>query len=284
MSTIRPSATPAASPRTAIVLTASIDPRGMNQLIVSDVAARRGEYLAAFKFALARYRSVDTIVFVDNSGTALDEFSDVVRNSGMTARGVVVGFSLNDFPRHLGKGYGEFRAFDEAVRSVPALLSADRLIKLTGRLCVKNLDEILRCIPAGTTFAADVHARVVPGFVDTRLMVMSRTECIPQIAGLYKTMDDSQGYFAEHAFHDLIVRETSWSVMPRLPREPLWIGRSGTMGTRYDSIGQRLRYPPKAIRRFMQLHGGSALRALTDVRSRHSREGSADRHASNQRN
>ena len=248
------------SPAFLPVLTASIDPRGMTFLTVADTQTRRHQYLTAFS-AILRNPPAGTagILFTENTGADLSDFRALADDPAINSERIPVEFlseGSNDFPRELGKGYGEFLMLDGALaRSTIAAVSASAgsrfLVKMTGRLIVKNLHVILHNLPRNFDFAGDISVatRDQPGTVDSRLMIFTPEFYRKYISGLYAEMNDTAGVYAEHALYNLLARTPGLRVLTTLPRQPRWCGCSGSFGNRYDSLSQRLKYPIKALRR-----------------------------------
>ena len=93
-----------------LVMTAAIDPKGMAGLSVNDVSERAGQYLGTLQFYLEN-SAVSKIVFVENSGYDLKEFRELAAR--YPQKNVeFLSCDLNDYPRQLGKSYGEMRILD----------------------------------------------------------------------------------------------------------------------------------------------------------------------------
>jgi hypothetical protein len=246
-------------PRSFVVLlTAAIDPAGMSHLVLHDPAVRRQQYVRALDFLLRlRVPQVAGVVFVENTGADLADLRAVAA-AHPSADVEFISLDLNDYPRELGKGYGEFRMIDEAVARSRLLAAADYMVKITGRLGVGNLSAILAALPPDFDLAADLP---FPDWVDSRLLII-RTDVYRRAAvGLYRRMDDSRRRHAENLLLTMLDEHPEIRVVPLLPREPRWMGAAGTTGTAYDSLGQRLKYPYKALRRAIRrLRGAGRLR------------------------
>lgn len=258
MSQINSSPGTPARGRFLILLSATINPKGMTFLALHNIEERRRQYLAALK-ALLTDPSPDIggIVWVENSGADLTAIRELVADQNKFNRPIdIISLDLNDYPRDLGKGYGEFRALDQGLAKSPLSDKFSHIVKMTGRLSVANLGSILRHFPATFDICADIRpesADASKGFMDTRLMAVSRDFYFEKALGLYHEMNDANAVYAETAFYNLARKSAGDAVIyPRLPREPRWIGHAGTDGTPYDDLSQRLKRPYKIVRRAIQ--------------------------------
>lgn len=235
-----------------LVLTASVHPNGM-LVKVADSNVRQEQYLSSLKTLLSiESPVVDGITFIENSGADLTPFHQLVAEHNRFGKKVeLIGLSMNDFPRELGVGYGEFRALDKGISDSKVIGPDTYLVKLTGRLIVSNLPSLLSALPTSFDMAADVEPFKDPatGWVDSRLMVFSRNFYFDKVMGLYQQVNGSKSIAVEHVLYQMIRRSPGAKIVARLPREPQWVGFSGSTGMRYDSLSMRLKYPPKVLAR-----------------------------------
>lgn len=249
---------PAGSGRFLMLLSATINPKGMTFLALHNIQERQRQYIAALRALLADPSPhIGGILWVENSGADLTAIRELVAAANVHNRPIdIVSLDLNDYPRDLGKGYGEFRALDQGLARSKLADQFPHIVKMTGRLSVANLGSVLKNLPASFDLCADVRpdpADPAKGFLDTRLLAVSRDFYIEKAVGLYHEMNDAQAVYAETAFYNLAKRSVGEAIIvPRLPREPRWVGHAGTDGTRYDSISQRFKRPYKAARRTLQ--------------------------------
>lgn len=236
-----------------MVLTASISPNGMF-VKVTDADTRRQQYLRTVA-ALLRIADpiVDGITFIENTGADLTLFEELIaRENAFHKKVELISLQLNDYPLEYGIGYGEFRLLDEGIRQSRFIGPDTHLVKLTGRLRVRNLAAILHRLPASLDLALDIAPFKDPsnGFVDTRLMVVSKAFYANRIEGMYQQVNGSKNITAENCLYQVIRKSPGSNILPRLPLEPRWSGYSGSTGMQYDSVGMRLRYPARVARRF----------------------------------
>jgi len=218
---------------------------------VADGKTREQQYLRALAALLDIADPViGGITFIENTGANLLAFQRLGELRNIHQKKLeFISLDLNEYPRELGIGYGEFRLLDEGIRQSKLLAADSYIVKLTGRLIVRNLAAILRRLPSQFDMALDVYPGKDPsiGEVDSRLMVISPAFYAARIEGMYRQVNGSKAITAEHCLYQAVRRSAGARIIPRLPREPQWIGYSGSTGMRYDSLAMRLKYPPKAM-------------------------------------
>jgi hypothetical protein len=240
-----------------MVLTASVNPNGM-YVKVADSHTRLQQYLTAVGALLDTADPiVDGVTLIENSGADLTPFHEMAQRRNRYNKKVeFIGVDCNDYDRALGIGYGEFWLMDEGVRRSQFLGAGpdSTIVKLTGRLVVRNLTQILHCIPKDADMVLDVHPGKDPadGIVESRLMVISHAFYLSKIVGMYKRINGTKNITAEHCLYQVVRNSPGSRIVPRLPKEPLWVGYSGSTGIRYDSLSMRLRHPHRVLRRVMR--------------------------------
>jgi hypothetical protein len=238
-----------------MVLTASVNPKGM-YVKVADSQTRLAQYLRAVGALLdTQSPIIDGVTLIENTGADLTPFHELAAQRNRHSKKVeFLGLNLNDYPLEYGIGYGEFRLLDEGIRQSKFIGAQTHLVKLTGRLIVRNLVSILSRIPADVDMVADVQPYKDPaqGFVESRLMVIAQPFYMNKIVGMYQQVNGTKGVAAEHCLYQVVRNSPGAKIIPRLPREPVWVGYSGSTGLRYDSLSMRLRHPPRVLRRVLR--------------------------------
>ena len=238
-----------------MVLTASVSPNGM-YVKVADSNTRLQQYLRAVGALLDTPSPiVDGVTLIENTGADLSPFHELAsRNNRHDKKVEFLGLNLNDYPLEYGIGYGEFRLLDEGIRQSKFIGPQTHIVKLTGRLIVRNLVSILSRVPKDVDMLADIQPYKDPaqGMVESRLMVISQPFYMSKIVGMYQQVNGTKGVAAEHCLYQVVRNSPSAKIVPRLPREPIWVGYSGSTGVRYDSLAMRLRHPPRVLRRMLR--------------------------------
>lgn len=122
-----------------IILTACVKPGQMVYTELQDTAERLKQYKAALKYYLTHTRF--KIIFCENSNTDFsNEFSGYIREGRLE----YLAFNGNCFDRNLGKGYGEAIILKHIYTHSLLLKECDYTIKITGRIIVDNLGDVLK--------------------------------------------------------------------------------------------------------------------------------------------
>jgi len=120
---------------TILLLSACINPNGMSYTEIQNPKERESHYLNALSYYLKKTKY--KIVFVNNSG---EDISYKVDNRDNRIE--FLSFYGNDYDKSYGKGYGEFLILQYAFKNSVFISKCNYVIKITGRLIVKNITEI----------------------------------------------------------------------------------------------------------------------------------------------
>ena len=113
------------SAKIVILLTASVDVKGMAFVAVTDSAERLREYAGAARF-WARAPGIQGVVFCENSGHDLSEIRGAFEGAAKPTE--VLQFDGQGFDRSLGKGYGELMIMSHALEHSRLLRDADLVV------------------------------------------------------------------------------------------------------------------------------------------------------------
>ncbi len=232
-----------------VLLTATITPpAGVPALSRTDPGDRLDDYRRALAFYLGLPGAVlDRVVFAENSESELRPIRAVAERFGAGKDVEFLSFYGLDYPVEHGRAVGEMRLIETALsrsRLLSGLGDNDMFWKITGRLRVKNLGQLVATAPADSALYADfrrfprpwidlrVFACRPPGF---RGLFLSRVEQMRQ--------DElaSAGFTApeERLFGELLPERSERRIVPRLRREPMIEGYSG-FGQNYSRPTRRL--------------------------------------------
>lgn len=124
-----------------LLMTATVNPNGLIDSSLQNVDIREEQYISTLKF-YASQPDVDKIVFVENSGWDLKK---MLQKSGVSPEIVeCISLDCNNYPRELGKGYGEFQLIDKAIDLSKTLKANKNFVKVTGRFPVINISNMLK--------------------------------------------------------------------------------------------------------------------------------------------
>lgn len=220
-----------------LVMTATIDTLGMADLSISDTVERERQYLETLAFYLERGWA-NEIVFVENSGYDLYKFHELAHKHP-EVKTEVISCSLNDFPRELGKSYGEMRLLDYVMDTSQAVVRAGGFIKVTGRFPILNLDKLLLEAGQRQPWALFCDTKDHPIYdwlrngwnghaADTRFFIVTEEFYRKHFYGRYHELNDSKGALVEGLFFDVIqAQHGREKIVRRFRTEPEPAGQAG---------------------------------------------------------
>lgn len=215
-----------------ILLTACVNPGGMPYTALTDTSERLRHYRDALDFYLLE--TTLPIVFCENT---LCDFSTDYQSHINDGRLEYITFDGNSFDKSKGKGYGEALIMQEAFSRSRFLSGCDFVIKITGRLIVRNISQLVTdnsrmLTPTIQTFYPN-HS-----MIDSRLVILPRPFCVDDFLSGKSRINDTQGYYFEHLLLDALLSRRSYVYIPFL-RVPLIDGISGSSGKQYISSATR---------------------------------------------
>ncbi len=211
-----------------ILLTACVNPGGMPYTVLTDKSVRLQQYRAALDFYLSQTSL--PVVFCENT---LCDFSADYQQYIDSGQLEYITFDGNSFDHSKGKGYGEALIMEEAFSRSEQLQHCDIVIKITGRLIVKNISQLVTdnsrmLTPTIQTFYPQ------NGVIDSRLVFMPFLFCTADFLAGKSAINDYMGYYFEHLLFDSLISRRHYVYMPFL-HVPLIAGVSGTSGKTYVS-------------------------------------------------
>ena len=182
-----------------ILLTACVNPNGMSFTVLQNSDERLCQYQNALDWYLKN--TAYPIVFVENTNTYIGNEYQVFVNSG---RLEFVTFQGNDFPRYLGKGYGEALIIKEALTNSRLMFQCKWVVKITGRLIVTNINSLIKESSKANTFSSACCATVKMclSYVFITSKPFLDYYFIPRLSDIN---DSEKGYF-EHILYDSVVQ------------------------------------------------------------------------------
>lgn len=214
-----------------ILLTSCINPDGMEYTVLQDKGERKKQYIKAIKFYLenTRYR----IVFCDNSGEDVSELKEFASGSRLE----ILSFRGNEYDKSFGKGYGEFGIVQYAFQHSRFIRVAAVVVKITGRLIVNNLVEVIGLhdklffYPKRFVY---VNANGLKA-LDSRCIVANKEFYRDYFLTSKNPINDSAGYYFEHYLYDSIMRLPKNYVVSDFVIPLAFYGVSGTSGVEYEN-------------------------------------------------
>lgn len=222
-----------------ILLTACINPGGMPFTVVSDAKQRLNQYLLALQFYLQNTSC--PIVFVDNSNMDKTPFLEYESQYG--SRLEILSFDGNKVKTQ-GKGLGEMEIIEYALihSKFNLLLDKHRIVKITGRLIVRNINSLLKCdkwhLYPYKSIVCHVNSDLT--FADSRIFI-SLGSFMNLLVKQKKYLNDTKGIYFEHLLCQQIKQQKTFTFFPFIT-EPHFEGISGSTGIKYEKPNTSLLY------------------------------------------
>jgi hypothetical protein len=243
----------------ALVMTATIRPQAdAVALARKDPALRLEDYCAALRFYLGLPDAlVDRIVFIENSASDLSALQRIVDTETHAKQVELLTFQGNDFPPSFGRGYGEFQLLNHGLAQSASLRRGDLFWKVTGRLQVRNLDELIRTAPQEYDLYCDVRDVPLVGqifggnpWLELRLFSATRAGYDqffrPQADRLRR---DKVGTPERYLFHQLKNYPDPLRIIRRFRVQPQYVGFAGHSNRDYASLPDRAKNSVRSVTR-----------------------------------
>ena len=214
-----------------LLLTACISPSGMIFTAVQDPQEREAAYIDTIEYYL---NNTDCrIVFVNNSG------EDISSKIVAKRRVEFLSYFGNNYDRKLGKGYGEFQILKYAFEHSHWLKEASRVVKITGKLKVKNIISLLSVshLLFGphrdlVMVAGPSHSDDNQGVIDSRFFIGSPL-FYERFLSYKNVIDDSAGFYFEHLLYECVNDNHGCFLVAEFPLPLMIEGYSWTSGNAY---------------------------------------------------
>jgi len=225
--------------KSLVVLTAALEPKQVPFLVRADHALRRRDYTVAMKhYASTLPADTFTLAVVENTGSDVDDLRTIASKFGHSLKTLC--YTEEAAVQQRGKGNAEAKMFD-AVSSVFLQEDSpyDRVIKITGRLVVRNIDRVLRVHHPERFIAARMSFDRRQ--LDTRLLMTDVQTWKDFFSGQDSQVDEAAGVFLEHVAAlrtaEAIFAGARWC---QLRPKPHFAGYSGSTGYKYGSRRDRI--------------------------------------------
>lgn len=226
-----------------LLLTACINPQDVPFTVLNNQEERRRQYIEALEYYLSNTNY--KIVFAENSNTDISyAFSKEIE----AGRLEYLTFKGNKY-KSRGKGYGECEIIEHALKhsSIIGNKKHLRIVKITGRLVVKNIKHVVcvhsLCFPQKAVLCA-INSDL--SFPDSRVVMASKSFFLKLIEMKCK-INDTIGYYFEHALLDTMVKEKKYPYSPFFI-QPDIVGISGSTGEIYESSNNGISYHYKYLK------------------------------------
>lgn len=216
-----------------ILLTACITPNGMSCTKLQDPLERRLQYEQALTFYLEN--TSFKIVFVENTDTYIGDKYIQYINEG---RLEFITFMGNDFSVKLGKGYGEAVIIKEAFKESTLIQNCDYVIKITGRLVITNIYQLLNEVLEKLETKKIVGATMFPkiGIAYSHFFIAHKSFFNDAFFEYMRKANDSQKIYFEHILYQQIKKWVDQGNFIHFFLRPICVvGCSGSTGEVYPT-------------------------------------------------
>ncbi len=216
-----------------IVVTGTVAPgKNIGQLALRNYKDRLDQYISGLKKTIEAKPDAN-IVFCDNSGYGTESFAELIDLANANNINLEVMSFCGDIgagARH-GKGYGEGEIMKDVLENSKLARNDDYLIKITGRLIVNNIADIVKKVDRRRIYfnIPNIHRKDI---YDTRLYAMPISVFKGYFIEEYCKVDDDRGYILECVYRDAVLSNKLTS--HNFPCYPRIVGQSGSGGGRYE--------------------------------------------------
>jgi hypothetical protein len=217
-----------------LILTGTINVHGVAFMERDDTAIRYEDYKEKI-LKWIKNTHLNNIIFVENSGYDLTELKEIVTAANNTEKNIeYISYFGQDFPRELGKGYGEMQALKTAISQSNSLKYCEKFIKVNGRYFVPNISIFTNeIVDKNLDIMCDFSKKLT--IADSRVFGGSKYFIENYLFAEHEMINDTYGVFFEHALARAslksIIDNLSWGPMPGVP---YFDGVSGTSNRKYN--------------------------------------------------
>lgn len=219
---------------TVLLLTGAINilHRNVPFTFATDLEQRLSQYLYSIEYSIDHYHSIDNIVFCENSNYAHD-YASLIEKAKKNGKKLEILTFEGNYPiiQNKGKGYGEGEIIEYALKNSTLLKDCHSFYKLTGRLAIKNFDQIVDSTKVENAFIwrHKVIYQMKTDYVETFFYKVNKEFYTTRLLHAYKEVDEINHLYIEHLFNERLKK-----LKIRSFRYPLQIiGNSGSSGRPY---------------------------------------------------
>lgn len=214
------------------IITGTIRPTGqMRQLKLRDESERLKQYEESIRFFLES-GAFTKLVFCENSNYGTEKLSyltDIARKKGTELE--LLSFQGDNEKACLyGKGYGEGEILSHVFTQSRLVLGEPFFIKVTGRLRVENIKDIVARIKQDNIYF-NIPNRTRRDIYDTRMYGMPAALFKELFLNAYPKVRDDEGRILEKVYTRVLLENNI--KVTNFPRYPRIVGVSGTGGLVY---------------------------------------------------
>ena len=229
--------------KTILLITGAIDISAFQvpYTKLTNTTLRLQQYLESIEYAIEHYNLINHIVFCENTGYTYD-YSGLQEKAKLKNKTLEIIVFVGDYQviQAKGKGYGEGEIIQYALDKSEALQMSDFFYKLTGRILVRNMDQVMDSSKSENTFIFLSHMEALSkkGRVRTLFYKVNTSFYRQVLIDAYKDVDDIKKHYLEHTF---FIRMANIPI-PSFGKYPYFIGIQASTEKRYLSRIKLLKY------------------------------------------
>jgi len=197
----------------------------------NSISDRLNDYKSVLRLWI-NSKDVKTIIIVENSAFPLTELEAICHEAKHDKEIRFVSFYGQDFPRELGKGYGEYLALREVTRELVDVLDGRIFLKVNGRYYLNNVHSYFKQLSHCKDMFVDLSNNL--SWADSRVFGGSFEFLEKYVLEECSNIDDTKGLYFEHCLAKATLRAKINGKMLTTPRTiPDITGHSGTSNVEY---------------------------------------------------
>ncbi len=217
-----------------LILTATINPGEIPDLVRKDVGIRLADYKKSFEFWIKK-PNIKKIIFIENSNYDLSYFHNLAKKYNSNGKQIeILSNNLNsNFDKNLGKGFGQYLCLKEVFDTSSIAKNTNYFIDVTGRHCITNFDNILNDINLNKS---DIYVNLSDNlkFSDTNIYGGSKSFFLDYLIPETNKTNDSEGKIFENCVAKAVLKAVADDyTISKTPIYPVIDGYIGTNGKKY---------------------------------------------------
>ena len=220
----------------SIILTCTVTPIQMPNLVRSDPEIRFQDYKKSFNFWV-KNAFVNKIILLENSNFDLSYFNEIAKNIKNKEIEIISSNSNNEYDKSLGKGYGQYLCLKEIFDQSKIAKTTKYFIDITGRHCVKNFKTIIEDIQKNES---DIYVNITDNlkFADANIYGGTKKFFINYLLPETKKTNDSQNKIFENCVANATLKAVSDGM--NLSKTPIYADIEGFIGTNGKKYKQNI--------------------------------------------
>ena len=220
----------------SIILTCTVTPIQMPNLVRSDPEIRFQDYKKSFNFWV-KNAFVNKIILLENSNFDLSYFNEIAKNIKNKEIEIISSNSNNEYDKSLGKGYGQYLCLKQIFDQSKIAKTTKYFIDITGRHCVKNFRAIIEDIQKSES---DIYVNITDNlkFADANIYGGTKKFFINYLLPETKKTNDSQNKIFENCVANATLKAVSDGM--NLSKTPIYADIEGFIGTNGKKYKQNI--------------------------------------------